>query len=49
MELEDCKILPGYFSLNDDFVKSDAMQESNLSLNFLKSFYKFNMDDEHAM
>jgi hypothetical protein len=49
MELEDCKILPGYFSLNDDFVKSDAMQESNLSLNFLKSFYKFNMDDEHAI
>jgi hypothetical protein len=49
MELEGCKILPGYFDLNDDFVKSDATQDSNLSLNFLKSFYKFNMDDEHAL
>jgi hypothetical protein len=48
MKLEDCKALPGYFDLNDEFVKSNVLQQSNLSLNFLKSFYKINGNTDHA-
>jgi len=42
INLEACKALPGYFNLDDDFLKSEELQQSDLPLNFLKSFYKIN-------
>lgn len=45
LKLEACNALPGYFDLNDEFVKSDELQQSNQPLNFLKSFYDINMND----
>lgn len=48
MKLETFNAMPEYFDLNDEFVKSDLMQQSSISLNFLRSFYEVNMDDGHA-
>jgi hypothetical protein len=38
-----CKELAGCFDLNEDFLKSDELQQSNVPLNFLKSFYEVNI------
>jgi hypothetical protein len=38
-----CKELEGCFDLNEDFLKSDELQQSNVPLNFLKSFYEVNI------
>ena len=38
--------LPGRFDLNDDFLKSAELQQSNVPLNFLKSFYQVNMESD---
>jgi hypothetical protein len=44
--VEACKELPGFFDLNEDFLKSDELQQSSLPLNFLKSFYEVNFDTD---
>jgi hypothetical protein len=48
IKLEAFKTLPGYFDLNDEFLKSKVFQQSHLALNFLKSFYKINKHDDSA-
>lgn len=45
--LDAYKSLPGFFDLNDEFLKSDALQHSNLPLHFLKSFYETSLSDDH--
>jgi hypothetical protein len=44
IKLEDSKGLKGNFDLNEDFLKSDELQQSNVPLNFLKSFYEVNIE-----
>lgn len=44
IKLEACKELPGCFDLNEAFLKSDELQQSNLPLNFLRSFYQVNLE-----
>jgi hypothetical protein len=44
LQLEICTEMPGCFDLNDEFLTSDQLQKSSLPLNFLKSFYKVNLE-----
>jgi hypothetical protein len=46
INLEAHKELPGRFDLNDDFLKSAELQQSNVPLNFLKSFYEVNLESD---
>jgi hypothetical protein len=46
INLEAHKELPGRFDLNDDFLKSAELQQSNVPLNFLKSFYQVNLETD---
>lgn len=46
IKLEAHKELPGRFDLNDDFLKSAELQQSNVPLNFLKSFYEVNLESD---
>jgi hypothetical protein len=46
LKVEAYKELPGFFDLNEDFLKSDELQQSSLPLNFLKSFYKVNFETD---
>jgi hypothetical protein len=44
IKFADSKELTSNFDLNEDFLKSDELQKSNVPLNFLKSFYEVNID-----
>lgn len=46
MKLEAGKELPERFDLNDDFLKSAELRQSNVPLNFLKSFYEVNLETD---
>lgn len=46
VKLEACKELPECFDLNEEFLKSDELQQSNLPLNFLKSFCQINLETD---
>lgn len=39
MELEEYKNIPGFFPLDDEFLKTPDPGNSNIPLDFLKSFY----------
>ncbi len=42
-KFDGCKELAECFDLNEDFLKSDKLQQSNIPLNFLRSFYEVNI------
>jgi hypothetical protein len=44
MNQEVYRSTPGFFELEDRFLKTDAFQKSSLPLNYLKSFYRQNKD-----
>lgn len=39
IDLENYRLMPGYFELDDSFINSGNGQKLNMALNFLKSFY----------
>jgi hypothetical protein len=43
MDMDVFRNQPGYFELNDDFLKAKKGQDFNLPLNFLKSFYQMHL------
>ena len=45
MKLETYMEIPDYFELNDDFLHSN-MHSSSIAINFLKSFYKTNREND---
>jgi hypothetical protein len=47
IQLEVCKELPEFFNLDEEFLKSDELQQSNLPINFLKSFFQVSFDTDH--
>lgn len=44
MNLDEYRQIPGFFELDDDFLKREGMRSSNTALNFLKSFYETNQN-----
>jgi len=40
LDMQEMEKLPGFFTLDESFLRSADLQRSNIPLNFLKSFYQ---------
>jgi len=46
MSHTDYKNTPGFFELNDNFLKQQKLQQINVPMTFLRSFYNMNLVDK---
>lgn len=47
MTMEEYQSMPGYFELNERFLKPGNSKTINVPLTFLKSFYSMNLTDHY--